>query len=143
MLIGGLHGIGLYSGYLDNTSTYRFKYTSPELTFGDTTKLKFLKKLRPVIVGGSGADIFLRWSYDFKSKTGTSDITLSTQAKASFNESEFNIGQFSTGEFITSALGVNANGSGGSISIDMEADINGEELSLQEINVLATVGRTI
>ena len=143
LLIGGLHGIGLYSGYLDNTSTYRFKYTSPELTFGDTTKLKFLKKLRPVIVGGSGADIFLRWSYDFKSKTGTSDITLSTQAKASFNESEFNIGQFSTGEFITSALGVNANGSGGSISIDMEADINGEELSLQEINVLATVGRTI
>ena len=94
-------------------------------------------------MGGRGADIFLRWSYDFKSKTGTSDITLSTQAKASFNESEFNIGQFSTGEFITSALGVNANGSGGSISIDMEADINGEELSLQEINVLATVGRTI
>ena len=143
LLLGGLHGLGSYAGYLDNNSTYRFRYTSPELTFGDTTKLKFLKKLRPVIVGGSGANIFLKWAYDFKSKSGTSDITLATQAKAFFNESEFNIGQFSKGEFVTTGLDVNANGSGGSVSIDLQADINGEELSLQEINVLATVGRTI
>jgi hypothetical protein len=143
LLIGGLHGLGSYAGYLDNNATYRFRYTSPELTFGDTTKLKFLKKLRPVIVGGSGANIFLKWAYDFKSKSGTSDITLATQAKAFFNESEFNIGQFSKGEFVTTGLDVNANGSGGSVSIDLQADINGEELSLQEINVLATVGRTI
>lgn len=66
-----------------------------------------------------------------------------TQAKAFYNEGEFNIGQFSTGEFVTTALGVNANGSGSSVSINMEADINGEELSLQEINVLALVGRTL
>ena len=57
--------------------------------------------------------------------------------------SEFNIGQFSTGELVTTKLGVNANGSGGSVSINMEADINGDELSLQEINVLALVGRIL
>ena len=44
---------------------------------------------------------------------------------------------------MTSKLSVNANGSGTSLSINMEADINGEELSLQEINVLALLGRTI
>lgn len=66
-----------------------------------------------------------------------------SQAIAYFNESEFNIGQFSLGELVTSKLSVNANGSGTSLSINMEADINGEELSLQEINVLALLGRTI
>lgn len=143
LLIGSSLGIGLYSGYLDNAKTYRFQYTSPELSFGDITKLKFLKKLRPVIIGGSGADIYTKWSYDFKSASGTSFISLPTQATAYFNESEFNIGQFSLGELVTSKLSVNANGSGTSLSINMEADINGEELSLQEINVLALLGRTI
>jgi hypothetical protein len=143
LLIGSSLGIGLYSGYLDNAKTYRFQYTSPELSFGDITKLKFLKKLRPVIIGGSGADIYTKWSYDFKSVSGTSFISLPTQAVAFFNESEFNVGQFSLGELVTSKLSVNANGSGTSLSINMEADINGEELSLQEINVLALLGRTI
>ena len=106
-------------------------------------KLKFLKKLRPVIIGGSGADIYTKWSYDFKTSSGTSFISLPSQAIAYFNESEFNIGQFSLGELVTSKLSVNANGSGTSLSINMEADINGEELSLQEINVLALLGRTI
>jgi hypothetical protein len=143
LFVGTINGIGKYAGYLDNNSTYRFQYTSPELTFGDTSKLKFLKKLRPIIVGGSGADIYLKWSYDFKTKSGTSNVTLATQAKAEFNGGQFNIGQFSTGEFITTALGFNANGSGGSVSINMEADINDDQLSLQEINVLALMGKTI
>ena len=143
LFVGTINGIGKYAGYLDNNSTYRFQYTSPELTFGDTSKIKFLKKLRPIIVGGSGAAIYLKWSYDFKTKSGTSNVTLETQAKSEFNSGQFNIGQFSKGEFITTALGFNANGSGGSVSINMEADINNDQLSLQEINVLALLGRTI
>jgi len=143
LFVGTINGIGKYAGYLDNSNTYRFQYTSPELTFGDSSKLKFLKKLRPIIVGGSGADIYLKWSYDFKTKSGTSNVTLATQAKAEFNVGQFNIGQFSTGEFITTALGFNTNGSGGSVSINMEADINDDQLSLQEINVLALMGKTI
>ena len=52
------------------------------------------------------------------------------------------MGQFSDG-VLTSKQAINTNGSGGTLSIGMEADINGEELSLQEINVLALVGKTI
>ena len=143
LLIGSVNGLGEYSGYLDNGETYRFQYTSPELTFGDITRLKFVKKLRPVIIGGSGANIYITWGYDFKTTSGSSFISLPSQSIAYFNTSEFNIGQFSTGELVTTKLGVNANGSGGSVSINMEADINGDELSLQEINVLALVGRIL
>ena len=45
LLIGSAQGIGKYSGYQDNSSSYRFQYTSPELSFGDPAKLKFLKKV--------------------------------------------------------------------------------------------------
>ncbi len=142
LLIGSALGIGKYSGYLDNNLEYRFKYSSPELTFGDAAKLKFLKKLRPTIVGGSGALVFLSWTYDFKESSGSTTYTLASQSTAEFNVDEFNIGQFSTGEF-TSRIPVNTTGSGGTLAINMEADINGKELSLQEINVLALMGRTI
>ena len=142
LLIGSALGIGKYSGYLDNNLEYRFKYSSPELTFGDAAKLKFLKKLRPTIVGGSGALVFLSWTYDFKESSGSTTYTLASQSTAEFNVDEFNIGQFSTGEF-TSRIPVNTSGSGGTLAINMEADINGKELSLQEINVLALMGRTI
>jgi hypothetical protein len=154
LLIGGAHGLGNYSGYQDNGSSYPFKYFSPELSFGDPSKLKFLKKIRPTIVGGSGLDILFKWDYDkkirptivggsgldilfkwdydFGSAYNAAFITLSSQATAEFGVDEFNIGQFSSG-VLTSKQAINANGSGG----------NGGELSLQEINILALVGKTI
>ena len=142
LLIGGAHGLGNYSGYQDNGSSYPFKYFSPELSFGDPSKLKFLKKIRPTIVGGSGLDILFKWDYDFGSAYNAAFITLSSQATAEFGVDEFNIGQFSSG-ILTSKQAINANGSGGTLSIGLETAINGGELSLQEINILALVGKTI
>jgi len=142
LLIGSSEGIGQYTGFQDNGSSYSFKYFSPELSFGDPSKLKFLKKIRPTIVGGSGLDILLKWDYDFGSSYNTSIITLRDQSKAEFGIDEYNIGQFSDG-ILTSKDAVNTNGSGGTLSIGMETSINGNELSIQEINVLALVGKTI
>lgn len=142
LLIGSSAGIGTYTGHQDNGSTYRFKYFSPDLTFGDPSKIKFLKKIRPTIVGGSNATVFMKWTYDFGSAYSSAILTLSSQATAEYGVDEFNVGQFSDGE-LTSRTAVNTNGSGGTLTIGMEADINGEQLSLQEINVLALVGKTI
>jgi hypothetical protein len=142
LLIGSSEGIGQYTGFQDNGSSYSFKYFSPELSFGDPSKLKFLKKIRPTIVGGSGLDVLLKWDYDFGSSYNTSIITLRDQSKAEFGIDEYNIGQFSDG-ILTSKDAVNTNGSGGTLSIGMETSINGNELSIQEINVLALVGKTL
>ncbi len=142
LLIGGVHGIGKYFGNQDNGQAYRFKYFSPELTFGDPSKLKFLKKIRPTIVGGSGANIIMKWGYDFTSVFTSSTFSLDTQSKAEFSVAEFNVGEFSLGRQITREA-INTNGSGGTLQIGMESDINNFELSLQEINVLALVGKTL
>lgn len=142
LFIGSKHGIGTYSGNQDNGSSYRFRYFSPELTFGDAAKLKFLKKLRPTIVGGNGASLFIKWSYDFNTVYNSSFISLGTQSLSEFNVAQFNIGEYADGEKI-SRDSINANGSGGTLTIGLESDIDGFKLSLQEINVLALVGKTI
>ena len=112
------------------------------MSFDDPAKLKFLKKIRPTVFGGEGATLFFRWSYDFNTSTGSSSVTLSDHATSEFNVDEFNIGQFSTGK-ILSRKNVNASGSCGTLSINMEADVDGKEISLQEINVLALLGKTL
>ncbi len=142
LLIGSSHGIGTYSGNQDNGTSYRFRYFSPELTFGDPAKLKFLKKLRPTVIGGSGASLFIKWGYDFNTAYNSSFISLTTQGLAEYNVAEFNVGEFADGEKVARDS-INANGSGGTLTIGLESDIDGFKLSLQEINVLALVGKTI
>jgi len=142
LLIGSEHGIGQYSGYQDNSDSYVFKYTSPELSFGDPAKLKFLKKLRATILGGKDSVIAVRWAYNFNSSSAVEEITLVGPTLAEYNVSEFNEDEFTNGLFIARPS-VNTSGSGGTLSINMESDIDGKEMSLQEINVLALVGKTI
>jgi len=142
LLIGGAHGIGVYSGYDDDGETYRFKYSSPELSFGDTAKLKFLKKIRPTMIGGSGQPIAIKWAYDFGTRSGSATITPTISNPTEYNVAEYNIDEYTSGSLVVRE-GVNANGSGLTLAITIEADINGTELSIQEINVLALTGRAL
>jgi hypothetical protein len=142
-LIGNGEGIGEYSGYRDNGSKYRFKYYSPGLTFGDPSRLKILKKLRPTIVGANSAIMFLKWAYDFGTFFQTAEFTVGSQVTGYFNESEYNSTAEFTGGDLTSRRGINTTGGGGVITIGLEADIDGSGLSLQEINVLALMGKVL
>ena len=141
LLIGSEHGIGEYSGFQDNSNSYVFKYTSPELSFGDPARIKFLKKLNLIILGGQNSVVTMRWAYNFNSSFATEEITLVAPAPAEFNVAEFNEDEYASELFIARPS-VNTSGSGGTLSINMEADINGKEMSLQEINVLALTGKT-
>jgi len=140
--IGTVDGLGTYSGYLDNTTAYRFRYYSPGLTFGDPAKTKLLKKLRPTLVGATGATVFMKWSYDLATDFKTYEFTVGNQVPAYYGVDEFAIGEFTGGE-LTTRNSVQATGNGSIITIGLEADINGSALSLQEINVLALMGKTV
>jgi len=140
--IGTSDGIGTYSGYLDNTTAYRFRYYSPGLTFGDPAKTKLLKKLRPTLVGATGATVFMKWAYDLATDFKTYEFTVGNQVPAYYGVDEFAIGEF-TGGVLTTRNSVQATGNGSIITIGLEADIDGSALSLQEINVLALMGKTV
>jgi len=143
LYVGNSDGINSYTGYTDNGGPYRFKYYSPGLTFGDPSRLKILKKLRPTIVGANNAIMFLKWAYDFDTFFQTAEFTVGNQVTAFYNESEFNSTAEFTGGDLTSRRGINTTGGGGVITIGLEADIDGSGLSLQEINVLALMGKVI
>ena len=143
--IGTSNGISEYTGYRDNDIKYRFKYYSPGLTFSDAARAKMLKKIKPTIVGSNNADVFLKWAYDFSPVYRTEKLDLlAGGVVGEFGLSEFNVNaQYTTGDLITSRRNVNATGFGTSISVGMEADINGAALSLQEINVMALLGKLL
>ncbi len=152
LLVGTFDGLGEYDGYTDqfNASgtitpgSYIFRYYSPGLTFGDPSKLKFLKKLRPTLVGGNSATVFVKWAYDFGTAYTTSEFTVGNQIPFYYNTpaAEYTVAEF-TGGSTVSRPPINASGSGSVITIGLESEINGFALSLQEINVLALMGKTL
>ena len=140
--IGTTDGIGKYDGFDDNNSSYIFRYSSPGLTFGDASKIKILKKIRPTIIGGSNSDIVLSWTYDFSVEANTSTFKIGTVSPGFYGVSEFTQVEFSLGDLI-SRKSLNCTGNGTVISVGLQAEVNGASISLQNMNVLALVGKTL
>lgn len=142
LYIGTTDGLGKYDTFLDNASVYRFRYFSPALTFGDPSKTKIVKKIKPTLIGANEASIFVKWAYDFKTNFKNYEISVGNQVPAYYGVSEYTVGTF-TGGILTTKPTVNVTGSGGVVTIGLEADITGSQLSIQEINVLALIGKTV
>lgn len=224
---GSIYGVGQYLGYSDNGQPYRFKYYSPGLTFGDPSKIKILKKLRPTIIGAESASVSVFWGYDLAANYKNSTYSVGSQTPFYFNEAEYpsfsalagygisstfvsdsggvqfedgSVGYYTvnkylgelasapttgsgggailngdsyfnttdeiyyvyvsgqwtdletltastvseyTGGELTSRKSINTSGNGTIITVGVETDINGFNISIQEINVLVMIGRTI
>lgn len=145
LLVGTQNGIGEYGGYQDNGESYRFRYYSPSLTFGDSSRLKFLKKISPTVVAPETTSMELKWYYDFSQdiSLNTLPFTVGSTNTGFYGEVEYTVAEFSSGASLISRRTANASGAGTSVTIGVEADINGSPLSIQEINVQALMGRFI
>lgn len=89
LYVGTSDGIGSYTTYSDNGSSYLFKYYSPSLTFGDPSRLKLLKKIKPTLVGSNTASLFIKFAYDFNTTYSSTKLTLGNQTPAYFNQDEY------------------------------------------------------
>lgn len=144
LYLGNSVGIGTYSGYQDNGSSYTMSYQSPILTFGDNSTLKILKRLRPVMLGGLNQVATVQWGYGFSGFLNTQAITLGTDqgTPGEYGAAQYNITEYSGGVVLTDEV-VNATGSGADIRIGLEVTIDREAFSIQEINVQTLVGRIV
>jgi len=140
--IGTTNGISTYTGYSDNGSGYRFKYYSPSLTFGDSARIKILKKLKPTLVGANNSVVFMKWAYDFDTTYATTEFTVGTQITGFYGESEYTTVEFTGGQ-LTNQRSLNTTGYGTSVQVGLESEIDGSPLSLQEINVMALIGKLL
>ena len=145
--IGTDEGICRYDTYLDDADSYNMQYESPMLAFGDDSRLKFLKRIRAILTGGTtGSQAVLRWSYglggSFTSRTVP--LTGSAAGVSYFGEGEYNIAEFSAGiEQANTKISINGNGSGESITFGVTATITGSELGIQSINLQTLIGKYI
>lgn len=143
LYVGGLPGLGVYGGYLDDGATYRYQYYGPVMTFGAPGNLKFLKSIRPVIIGASGQSCNLSWGYGYSNVYTTEQITLgSTTTLSEYNIAEYNVGEYNT-PIAVSNDAVNATGSGAQCKMGISIDVNGSAFSLQQIDILALIGRLV
>jgi len=142
LLIGAKDGIGKYEGYTDNGAPFQFTYYSPNLTFGDASRLKLPKKLRPTVIGGAGATLRFKWGFDFTGSFRTAIVQLSGNSISQYAIDEFGVGVYSAG-IVSKTFNINTSGSGGSVVVGLEALVDGSPLSLQEYNIWTLLGRLI
>jgi len=142
LLVGRPGYIGKYSGYLDDTATYRLQYYTNYFDFGSPTALKLLKKIGFVVIGGSGDSVAIKWGFDYEETYQSTTKTLDTGSVFEYNIAEYNIAKYSTG-VVLDQFQVNATGSGTVLQLALEAIIDGGPLSIQKIDVYVAQGKTV
>jgi len=144
LLVGKEGYIGTYTGYLDDTSTYRFQYFTNHTDLGTPSVTSVLKRLSVVVIGGSNQYLTLKWGYDFKGNYSAQNVNIPTQGVAYFGVNEYNTATatYSSGTSLQTLIAY-PTGAGKVIQTGYEADINGSALSIQKIEIQAKNGKIV
>ncbi len=142
--IGNSSGIAEYKGYDDNDTSYQLSYFSHPLSFGDSSILKFLKKINLTTFDGAEAVVVLNWAYDYSGAYKKQAYTLPKSNVGQYNISEFNTeAEYSSSISLINRQKINTNGHGTVVSVGVETAVNGNSIAIQELNIHALLGRII
>jgi hypothetical protein len=142
LYIGKPGYIGKYFGHSDNGSVYRLQYFTNYFDFDASTTLKILKKIGFVLIGGTNQSLAVKWGFDYSEGYQATTYTLDTAVVYEYNIGEYNIAEYSSG-IVLDRFSINAGGQGTVMQIGLEADINGNPLSIQKIDVGIKTGKTL
>ena len=144
LYIGVQDGIAEYTGYEDNETGYLLSYFSHPLSFGDTSNLKFLKKINLTTFDGAEATVVLNWAYDYSGSYKKQAYTLPQSNVGQYNISEFNTeAEYSSSISLITRKKINASGQGTVVAVGVETTVEGKPIALQEINIQALMGRIV
>jgi hypothetical protein len=142
LLVGKPGYIGKYFGHSDNNTVYRMQYFTNYFDFDAATTLKILKKIGFVLIGGTNQSLAVKWGFDYTEGYQATTYTLATAVVYEYNIGEYNIAEYSSG-IVLDRFSVQAGGQGTVMQIGLEADINGNPLSIQKIDVGIKKGKTL
>jgi hypothetical protein len=144
LYFGNLEGINQYSDFLDNDAPYTMKYFTNPMSFGDPSRIKMLKEISFTVIGGSFSQVVGKWGYDYKEDYSTQPFTIAKNQQANYGISEYNVATSQYGIVnVIDITTIKATGSGKVATIGIEATIDGDSLSIQELNTEALLGRLI
>jgi hypothetical protein len=144
LYIGVQDGIAEYKGNSDNNTGYLLSYFSHPLSFGNTSNLKFLKKINLTTFNGAEATVVLNWAYDYSGNYRKQAYTLPQSNVGQYNISEFNTeAEYSSSIALIKRKKINASGQGTVVAVGVETTVDGKSIALQEINIQALMGRIV
>jgi hypothetical protein len=144
LYFGVQDGIAEYKGYSDNNTGYLLSYFSHPLSFGNTSNLKFLKKINLTTFDGAEATVVLNWAYDYSGNYRKQAYTLPQSNVGQYNISEFNTeAEYSSSIALIKRKKINASGQGTVVAVGVETTVDGKPIALQEINIQALMGRIV
>lgn len=145
MTLGGNANQGFmkYEGYQDwDGEPYRVQYLSNPLTFGQPANSKFVKQIDYTIISQFLSSTgFANWGYDGTTTDKSRAISLSAIAPAYYGSAEYGNDQYGDSASTLKRYKVNTGGKGETFVAGFEIDINGNNFSLQEINIQTLLGR--
>jgi hypothetical protein len=114
------------------------------MSFGDPSRIKMLKEISFTVIGGSFSQVVGKWGYDYKEDYSTQPFTIAKNEQANYGISEYNVATSQYGIVnVIDITTIKATGSGKVATIGIEATIDGDSLSIQELNTEALLGRLI
>lgn len=153
--LGNNDGINEYRGYVDSAASngtggvkFRFRYYMHPQTFGLPANLKIPKEVDFTIAGGLGQRAVCYWGFSYKYLFKSQPFVLNSETPDFYNIDEYNITdeadptEYGSGSTI-GEYAIPLSGSGTSVVIGLEADVLGQPLSLQEINLQTKMGRVV
>jgi hypothetical protein len=142
LFIGKPGYIGKYFGHTDNGASYRFKYFTNYFDFDQPTTIKILKKVGFVVVGGSAEQLAIKYGFDYTENYLAVTKVLDSATVYEYNTGEYNIAEYSGGIILDKFI-MNLGGNGTVMQLGLEADIDGNPLSIQKIDVYVKGGKTL
>jgi hypothetical protein len=142
LLLGKPGYIGKYFGHSDNGTVYRMQYFTNYFDFDAATSLKILKKIGWVLIGGTNQSVSVKWGFDYTEGYQATTYRLDTAVVYEYNIGEYNVAEYTSG-IVLDRFSINAGGQGTVMQIGIEADINGNPLSIQKIDVGIKTGKTL
>lgn len=147
LLIGKNGYIGTYTGYLDDTSTYRIAYYTNNSDLNDDAQISILKRIKVTVLGASNQYFTVKWGYNFSSSYLSENVYIPTQGVAEYGVAEYGanatpVAEYSTG-IVLSELIVNGTGAGKIVQTGYEIDINGSAISIQKIELQSKNGKLV
>ena len=141
-LVGKEGYVGRYEGYSDNNASYRMSYYSSYFDFQQPTTSKILKKIEMLLISAQNQDISVKWDFDFKKSYQSAVTTVSPAIVTEYAIGEYAIGEYSGG-IILFNCNINAGGTGKSLQLGFETDIDNNPVSLQKVDVFVKGGKTL
>ena len=145
LLLGGSNNTGVlrYEGYTQyDDEPYLFKYYSNPMNFGEPAKTKIVKQVDYTIISGQFDSAGLaKYGYDNIGEYKSKRLTLLANPAAYYNVQTWGTGGYGSSDELIKRYRVNTGGSGESLVIGLETEVQGNTVSLQEVNVQTLIGR--